>query len=105
MGGSSGSAWTVWVAVIVVVVCAIVVSVEGTSALQDNFLLRAADKVRRLPEQPPVSFNQWAGYVNLDGDTTTGKHLFYYFSESPKSPSIKPLVLWLNGGTLGWDRD
>lgn len=59
---------------------------------------RAADKLRALPGQPSVAFNQWSGYVDLDGDV--GRHLFYYFSESTKLPHTKPLVLWLNGGML-----
>lgn len=67
---------------------------------------RAADKVERLPGQPPVTFNQWAGYVNVEDDV--GRFLFYYLAESPKNATSKPLVLWLNGGPgcssmgLGW---
>ncbi|KAI9082279.1 hypothetical protein K1719_035702 [Acacia pycnantha] len=59
--------------------------------------LRKADKIRALPGQPNgVNFDQYSGYVTVD--PKAGRALFYYFVESPQSPSTKPLVLWLNGG-------
>ncbi|VFR01706.1 unnamed protein product [Cuscuta campestris] len=60
--------------------------------------LREADKIAGgLPEQPPgVEFDQYSGYVTVD--PKAGRSLFYYFAESPHSPSAKPLVLWLAGG-------
>lgn len=82
-----------WVVVVVVVLGA-----GRASALQENFMQRAADKVERLPGQPPVTFNQWAGYVNVEDDV--GRFLFYYLAESPKNATSKPLVLWLNGGNV-----
>uniref|UniRef100_A0A803KRD9 Carboxypeptidase n=1 Tax=Chenopodium quinoa TaxID=63459 RepID=A0A803KRD9_CHEQI len=59
--------------------------------------LMEADKITTLPGQPDgVDFDQYAGYVAVD--QTREKALFYYFAESPKNSSSKPLILWLNGG-------
>ncbi|XP_027350097.1 serine carboxypeptidase-like 45 [Abrus precatorius] len=55
-----------------------------------------ADKVKTLPDQSPVSFQQFAGYVAVDDKNQ--RALFYYFVEAETNPSSKPLVLWLNGG-------
>ncbi|KAM5566396.1 serine carboxypeptidase-like 34 [Rosa sericea] len=55
-----------------------------------------ADRVIGLPGQPPVKFDQYAGYVTVN--ETHGRALFYWFFEAVKSPHKKPLVLWLNGG-------
>ncbi|KAK4479650.1 hypothetical protein RD792_015177 [Penstemon davidsonii] len=57
---------------------------------------READRVGRLPGQPPVSFKQYAGYVTVN--QTHGRALFYWFFEATKQPHKKPLLLWLNGG-------
>jgi serine carboxypeptidase-like clade 2 len=55
------------------------------------------DKIRTLPGQPKgVEFEHYSGYVTVDREA--GRALFYYFVESPQDSSIKPLVLWLNGG-------
>lgn len=59
--------------------------------------LMEADKITSLPGQPDgVDFDQYAGYVTVN--PAEEKALFYYFAESPKNSSTKPLVLWLNGG-------
>lgn len=59
--------------------------------------LMEADKILKLPGQPSnVDFDQYSGYVTVDKHV--GKSLFYYFVESPETPSTKPLLLWLNGG-------
>jgi len=42
------------------------------------------------------TFRQYSGYVTVDAKA--GRALFYYFAESTRNPSKKPLVLWLNGG-------
>eukprot|EP01018_Ginkgo_biloba_P035386 Gb_11699 [translate_table: standard] len=55
-----------------------------------------ADRVKRLPGQPKVSFDQYAGYVTVNHDD--GRALFYWLTEATKASSSKPLVLWLNGG-------
>ncbi|KAJ6363568.1 hypothetical protein OIU78_003696 [Salix suchowensis] len=54
------------------------------------------DKILSLPGQPPVSFQQYSGYVTVDENQD--KALFYYFVEAESHPASKPLVLWLNGG-------
>lgn len=59
--------------------------------------LKEKDKISKLPGQPPVNFDQYGGYVTVDGET--GRALFYYFAEADRSKSSKkPLLLWLNGG-------
>ncbi|EYU39414.1 hypothetical protein ABFS82_12G056400 [Erythranthe guttata] len=55
-----------------------------------------ADRVWRLPGQPPVGFKQYAGYVNVN--ITHGRALFYWFFEATTHSHTKPLLLWLNGG-------
>lgn len=58
--------------------------------------LKERDKIKSLPGQPGVEFDQYSGYVTVD--PSAGRALFYYFVESTHDPSSKPLVLWLNGG-------
>ena len=58
--------------------------------------LQEADRVIRLPGQPPVKFKQFAGYVTVN--ESHGKALFYWFFEATHEPEKKPLLLWLNGG-------
>ncbi|CAN0836968.1 Serine carboxypeptidase-like 45 [Linum grandiflorum] len=57
-----------------------------------------ADKIVKLPGQPDVSFQQYAGYVTVDATQGQERQLFYYFVEAETNSSSKPLVLWLNGG-------
>ncbi|KAL5703442.1 hypothetical protein ACHQM5_028532 [Ranunculus cassubicifolius] len=51
-----------------------------------------------LPGQPSeMDFKQYSGYVTVD--EASGRNLFYYFVEAEgQNTTIKPLVLWLNGG-------
>ncbi|KAK3025238.1 hypothetical protein RJ639_044586 [Escallonia herrerae] len=59
--------------------------------------LKDGDEIESLPGQPDgVDFKQYSGYVTVDPEA--GRALFYYFVESPRNSSTKPLVLWLNGG-------
>ncbi|XP_038692282.1 serine carboxypeptidase-like 45 [Tripterygium wilfordii] len=58
--------------------------------------LSEANKILKLPGQPQVSFQQYAGYVTIDEKQQ--RALFYYFVEAETDPASKPLVLWLNGG-------
>jgi hypothetical protein len=71
----------------------------ATTSISPQDGLKEADKVSELPGQPgPAAFDQYAGYVTVN--STSGKALFYYFVEAAEDPSTKPLVLWLNGGTV-----
>ncbi|CAL1374418.1 unnamed protein product [Linum trigynum] len=54
------------------------------------------DGIVKLPGQPDISFQQYAGYVTID--ETQQRELFYYFVEAATNSTSKPLVLWLNGG-------
>ncbi|KAL4430952.1 hypothetical protein ABPG75_006208 [Micractinium tetrahymenae] len=38
----------------------------------------------------------FGGYITVDEER--GRHLYFYFVQSERSPSRDPLVLWLNGG-------
>lgn len=78
----------------VVVVLAVVVGAATASIPAEQ----EADRVAALPGQPPVSFKQYAGYVNVN--ETNGRALFYWFFEATRNPKKKPLLLWLNGGTI-----
>ncbi|KAJ8449518.1 hypothetical protein Cgig2_005540 [Carnegiea gigantea] len=89
MDSSSFTRSVKWVLVVLVVVqLGCFVNVESSSNL--------GDKVERLPGQPQVEFQQYAGYVTVDHKKH--KALFYYFVEAEVDPASKPLVLWLNGG-------
>ncbi|KAF3772857.1 Serine carboxypeptidase-like 45 [Nymphaea thermarum] len=55
-----------------------------------------SDRITRLPGQPPVDFQQFAGYITVDRKGE--RALFYYFVEAETEPSSKPLVIWFNGG-------
>ncbi|KAG6581552.1 Serine carboxypeptidase-like 35, partial [Cucurbita argyrosperma subsp. sororia] len=57
---------------------------------------READEVIDLPDQPPVEFRHYAGYIKLR--PSEEKALFYWFFEAQNDVALKPLVLWLNGG-------
>ncbi|GAB4859907.1 hypothetical protein Ancab_011388 [Ancistrocladus abbreviatus] len=55
-------------------------------------------KIEALPGQPQgVDFDHYVGYATVDPNV--GKALFYCFVESAQDSAVKPLVLWLNGGT------
>ncbi|KAL5705816.1 hypothetical protein ACHQM5_024061 [Ranunculus cassubicifolius] len=65
-------------------------------ARQDG--LKEKDKIDKLPGQPIVNFDQYSGYVNLNGNENATRSFFYYFAECTDKPAEKPLVLWFNGG-------
>ncbi|KAG8649012.1 hypothetical protein MANES_08G061200v8 [Manihot esculenta] len=76
--------------IIKAVICIILMqSCRGLSSKGD-------DKIVRLPGQPKVSFQQYAGYITIDEKQK--RALFYYFVEAETEPASKPLLLWLNGG-------
>jgi hypothetical protein len=68
-------------------------------SVTDQTSLKDVDKIAALPGQPNgVSFSQYSGYVTVD--EKNGRALFYYLVEAATDPAAKPLVLWLNGGTV-----
>jgi len=87
MGSSSSP--VKWVLVVLLVV-------QLGCCLNVESSLNLGDKVEKLPGQPQVGFQQYAGYVTVDHKKH--KALFYYFAEAEVDPASKPLVLWLNGG-------
>ncbi|KAI0511851.1 hypothetical protein KFK09_012485 [Dendrobium nobile] len=56
----------------------------------------AFDRIKELPGQPPVNFEQFSGYVVVN--EKHGRALFYWLTEANINAHGKPLVLWLNGG-------
>jgi len=54
------------------------------------------DQILTLPGIGPLNFNQYAGYIDVN--PSTGRNLFYWFTESQSNPASSPVVLWLNGG-------
>lgn len=58
------------------------------------------DKIGILPgsESLNVSFNQFSGYLAVQGGHTKSKNLHYWFVESMNKPATDPLAFWTNGG-------
>ncbi|XP_059646036.1 serine carboxypeptidase-like 45 isoform X2 [Cornus florida] len=82
-------AW-IWMIMVTIYATQIFLTAESESLFE-------AHKMVRLPGQPQVNFQQFAGYITID--EKQNKALFYYFVEAETNlPSSKPLVLWLNGG-------
>ncbi|XP_007043281.2 PREDICTED: serine carboxypeptidase-like 34 [Theobroma cacao] len=69
---------------------------NGTELSQEVLARQEADRVTKLPGQPPVEFKHYAGYVTVN--ESHGRALFYWFFEASSKPEKKPLLLWLNGG-------
>lgn len=56
-----------------------------------------ADPVTYLPGlNAPLPSKMDAGYITVD--ETNGRALYYFFTESQRSPSTDPLVIWFTGG-------
>ncbi|XP_077247119.1 serine carboxypeptidase-like 34 [Tasmannia lanceolata] len=70
--------------------------IEARRLSHEILARQEADRVIRLPGQPPVKFRQYAGYVTVS--ESHGRALFYWFFEATHKPEKKPLLLWLNGG-------
>lgn len=76
-----------------------VLCLEGVVGIRHSQIGKALgneDLVTKLPGQPKVNFQHYAGYVTVN--ETNGRALFYWFYEASTLPEEKPLVLWLNGG-------
>ena len=58
------------------------------------------DKIGILPgsESLNVSFNQFSGYLAVQGREAKSKNLHYWFVESMNKPATDPLAFWTNGG-------
>ncbi|XP_022762465.1 serine carboxypeptidase-like 34 [Durio zibethinus] len=69
---------------------------HGGQLSRDVLARQEADRVIKLPGQPPVDFKQYAGYVTVN--ESHGRALFYWFFEATSKPEKQPLLLWLNGG-------
>lgn len=55
------------------------------------------EQVVSLPDYGPPPTKQYSGFLDASA-AEKGTHLHYWFSESSKSPTTDPVVLWLNGG-------
>ncbi|KAL5980459.1 Serine carboxypeptidase II-2 [Asimina triloba] len=58
------------------------------------------DRVSELPgaNSLNVTFAHYSGYIAVNEEPA--RNLFYWFFEAVEDPSSKPLVLWLNGGSI-----
>ena len=71
----------------------------GAAAATAATAAAEADRIGRLPGQPPVNFSMYSGYVTVN--PARGRALFYWLVEAvPAAGPIAPLVLWLNGGAF-----
>ncbi|KAM7472547.1 hypothetical protein LguiA_010730 [Lonicera macranthoides] len=58
--------------------------------------MKEKDRIKKLPGQPHVKFEQYGGYVTIN--ETAGRAFYYYFAEAQHNKKSLPLLLWLNGG-------
>lgn len=58
------------------------------------------DKIDALPgaENISIPFNQFSGYLPVNGSSEGSKKMHYWFVESEGNPSTDPLTFWTNGG-------
>lgn len=76
----------------VLMICCFTINIKASSEYDK-------DRVVKLPGQPSSpSITQFSGYITVNEDH--GRALFYWFFQAQSQPSDKPLLLWLNGGTL-----
>jgi carboxypeptidase C (cathepsin A) len=68
-----------------------------SSATADYTPEALADQVTNLPgaEGLDITFNQFSGYLKVNGDT---KNNHYWFVESMGNPATDPVAFWTNGG-------
>lgn len=82
-----------------VLIPAIFLLVSAAAAAAAAEAVEENGEVLLLPGQDfKVSFAHYSGYITVDKQAS--RNLFYWFVEAADDPASKPLVLWLNGGTL-----
>lgn len=57
-----------------------------------------ADQIVSLPDAPEVTFNQFAGYLQVDEDTDLNYFYWMVECEGCEDPQSAPVALWTNGG-------
>ncbi|XP_024400260.1 serine carboxypeptidase 24 isoform X2 [Physcomitrium patens] len=85
---SKKNAFSLWLSCVTIFLVLEQASVESADATQ---------RVQRLPGQPPVRFEQYAGYVIVNEEK--GRAIFYWFIEADhKKAATMPVSFWFNGG-------
>jgi len=59
-----------------------------------------ADQILNLPgaDKLNFNFNQFSGYLAIDGVKTGSKKMHYWMVESMNNPATDPIAFWTNGG-------
>ncbi len=59
-----------------------------------------ADQILNLPgaDKLNFNFNQFSGYLSIDGVKTGSKKMHYWMVESMNNPATDPIAFWTNGG-------
>ncbi|XP_065632259.1 serine carboxypeptidase-like 45 isoform X2 [Quercus suber] len=82
--------------IVMVIICTSLLQIFLPAVESDPSI---GDIVLSLPGQPVFSFQQYAGNVTVNSNSSQPQRtLFYYFVEAEAQPASKPVVLWLNGG-------
>lgn len=76
---------------------AVLVALSSVTAYTQEAL---ADRIVNLPgaEKLKLNFNQFSGYLDINGASTGSKHMHYWFVESTNNPATDPVTFWTNGG-------
>lgn len=103
---SGSSAWPLFGLVVVVVLLNSLPVQAGENSVPNSVrretldtgwkAAQEEDRIVRLPGQPKVNFDMYAGYVTVDKEH--GRAHYYFFAEAEEEPEKKPLVFWHNGG-------
>nr|POE61108.1 serine carboxypeptidase-like 45 [Quercus suber] len=81
--------------IVMVIICTSLLQIFLPAVESDPSI---GDIVLSLPGQPVFSFQQYAGNVTVNSNSSQPQRtLFYYFVEAEAQPASKPVVLWLNG--------
>ncbi|KAL3626635.1 Serine carboxypeptidase-like 26 [Castilleja foliolosa] len=79
------------------IIISLVVSFNAAAATLKYYEEYEHDRVYKLPGQPKSPIvSQFSGYITVN--EAHGRALFYWFFEAQSHSTIKPLLLWLNGG-------